>query len=206
VVACNAQQSGLYTCGGPLSLGASESPGVLPEALSGCTGPVYTYSFSVYGGYTMFGKLGMTLALAGATLFFTTSLAVAAEGTVTKMDEKGAMVRMGDREHMVGMIPGAKVGDKVNCTEAGGRSGAGGSIGTTGGSTGGMAGGSTGGSTGGTTGGTAGGTTGGTAGGSTGTTGGTTGGTAGGSTGTTGGMTGGTAGTTTAMQMTCTKM
>jgi hypothetical protein len=141
----------------------------------------------------MFGKLGTTLALAGATLFFTTSLAVAAEGMVTKMDEKGAMVRMGDREHMVGMIPGAKVGDKVNCTEAGGRSGAGGSTGTTGST----AGGSTG-----TTGGMAGGSTG----GSTGTTGGTTGGTAGGSAGTTGGMTGGTAGTTTAMQMTCTKM
>ena len=64
----------------------------------------------------MLRKRGMIVALAGATWLLTTALAVAAEGTVTKMDEKGAMVRMGDREHMVGMIPGAKVGDKVNCT------------------------------------------------------------------------------------------
>jgi hypothetical protein len=134
----------------------------------------------------MFRKLGTTLALAGAAVVITTSLAVAAEGVVSKMDEKGAMVRMGEREYMVGMIPGAKVGDKVTCTEAGGRSGAGGSTGMTGGT----AGGSTG-------------TTGGTAGGSTG---GMSGGTTGGSTGTHGGMAGGTAGTTTAMQMTCTKM
>ena len=127
----------------------------------------------------MFGKFGTTLALAGATVFLTTSLAVAAEGLVTKIDEKGAMVFGGEKEHMVGMIPGAKVGDKVNCTTADGKAGAGGTTGMTGG----------------------------TAGGSTGTSGGTSGGTAGGSTGTTGGMTGGTAGTaTTAMQMMCTKM
>jgi hypothetical protein len=137
----------------------------------------------MYGGYTMFGKLGTTLALVGATVFFTTSLAVAAEGIVTKMDEKGTMVLVREKEHMVGMIPGAKVGDKVNCTDAGGRAGAGGTTGMTGGT----AGGSTG---------TSGGTSGGTAGGST-----------GGSTGTSGGITGGTAGTaTTAMQMMCTKM
>jgi hypothetical protein len=77
----------------------------------------------------MFRKLGMTLALAGAALVLTTSLAVAAEGMVTKMDDKGAMVRMGDKEHMVGMIPGAKVGDKVMCTEMSKPGAAGGSTG-----------------------------------------------------------------------------
>ena len=148
----------------------------------------------------MFGKLGTTLALAGAALCLTTSLAVAVEGTVTKMDEKGAMVRMGDKEYMVGMIPGVQVGDKVNCTDAGGRTGSEGTTGMTGGTAGGTTG-TTGGATSGTTGGTTGGTSGGTTGG---TTGGTSGGTAGGTTGTTGGMTGGTA--TTTMQMTCTKM
>jgi hypothetical protein len=127
----------------------------------------------------MFGKLGTTLALAGATVLLTTSLAVAAEGLVTKMDEKGAMVLVGEKEHMVSMIPGAKVGDKVNCTAPDGRTGTGGTTGMTGG----------------------------TAGSSTGTSGGTTGGTAGGTTGTPGGMTGGTAGTaTTTIQMMCTKM
>ena len=79
----------------------------------------------------MLRKRGMLLALAGATWFLTTALAVADEGTVTKIDEKGAMVRIGDREHMVGMIPEAKVGDKVNCTMT--RDTAGGLKGTAGG-------------------------------------------------------------------------
>lgn len=82
------------------------------------------------------GKLGTTLALAGATVFFTASLAVAAEGLGTKMDEKDAMVLVGEKEHMVGMIPGAKVGDKVNCTAAGGRTGTGGTTRMTGGTAG----------------------------------------------------------------------
>jgi hypothetical protein len=94
----------------------------------------------------MLRKCGMIVALAGATWFLTTALAVAAEGTVTKIDEKGAMVRMGEKEHMAGMIPGAKVGDKVNCTMT--RHTAGGLKGTAGGSTGGTTGGSAGSSTG----------------------------------------------------------
>jgi hypothetical protein len=102
----------------------------------------------------MFGKLGTTLALAGAAVVFTTSLAVATEGTVTKMDEKSTLVRMGTQEYRVGMIPGAKVGDKVNCTEAKGKIGEERHSGMPGGSTGGTTSdaprGSTGGSPGGT--------------------------------------------------------
>jgi hypothetical protein len=87
----------------------------------------------------MFGKYGTTLALAGAAVLFMTSLALAAEGMVTKMDDKGALVRMGDKEHMVDVIPGAKVGDKVTCTEMS-KPGAGGGTTGTPGTPGGMAG------------------------------------------------------------------
>ena len=135
----------------------------------------------------MFGKLGTALALVGVALCLTTSVAVAVEGTVTKMDKKGATVRMEGKEYRVGRIRGVKVGDKVTCTEAGGRTSSEGTTGMPGGPAGGMSGGTTGGTTGGTSGDMS-------------------GSTAGGTTGTPGGRTGGTAGTaTTAMQMTCTK-
>jgi hypothetical protein len=134
---------------------------------------------------SMFGKLGTTLALAGAAVVFTTSLAVATEGTVTKMDEKSTLVRMGNQEYRVGMIPGAKVGDKVNCTEAKGKTGEERHSGMTGAPTGGTMSEAPRGTTGAPTGGTTGGTPGGSPSGSMGSTGGTS---------------------TTAMQMVCTKM
>ena len=108
----------------------------------------------------MFGKLGTALALVGVALCLTTSVAVAVEGTVTKMDKKGATVRMEGKEYRVGRIRGVKVGDKVTCTEAGGRTS---SEGTTGGTPGGTSGGMSGSTARGTTG-TPGGRTGGTAG------------------------------------------
>ena len=79
----------------------------------------------------MLRKLGTTLALAATAVVLTSTLAGATEGLVSKIEENGAIVRIRDKDYIVGRIPGAKVGDKVTCTEASGRAAPGTMPGTT---------------------------------------------------------------------------
>jgi hypothetical protein len=70
-------------------------------------------------------KFVKILTLSLATLMFVSTLALAGGGggTVTKVDDKGmATVKTDDGKEMMGVsVMGAKVGDKVDCTEKDGK-------------------------------------------------------------------------------------
>lgn len=70
-------------------------------------------------------KCVKTLILSLASLMFVSTLALAGggHGMVTKIDDKGmATVKMEDGKEMMGVsVMGAKIGDKVDCTEKDGK-------------------------------------------------------------------------------------
>jgi len=65
----------------------------------------------------IFRPLTRILAIGGTVLFAVTALAMAADGTITRMGDKGVMVYIGDREHPVAPIIGTKVRNQVTYTD-----------------------------------------------------------------------------------------